>query len=58
MDWMDSLNKMLSASATFQEFEERFGRLSVFGTSSWRPGATEGLGGFQANNVRVLHPTK
>ena len=30
MDWMDSLNKMLSASATFQEFEERFGRLSVF----------------------------
>ena len=27
MDWVDSPNKMLSASATSQEFELRFGRL-------------------------------
>ena len=29
MDWVDSSNKMLSANATFQELEERFGRLST-----------------------------
>ena len=29
MNWVDSPNKMLSANATFQELEERFGRLST-----------------------------
>ena len=27
MDWMDSLNKMLSASATLQKFKQRFDHL-------------------------------
>ena len=29
MDWVDSPNKMLSANATFQELEQRIGRLST-----------------------------
>ena len=29
MDCMDSPNKMFSASATFQKFEQRFGQLST-----------------------------